>query len=72
MRGENSKYEYPQAMTKHECRMTKEARSPKWQRNAITITPHLIIRHSFELRHSDFVILHLVSNFGIRYSNFKV
>ena len=34
------------------------------------LSRHLIIRHSFELRHSDFVILLLVSDFGIRISNF--
>jgi len=31
---------------------------------------HLIIRHSFELCHSDFVILSFVSDFGSRISNF--
>jgi hypothetical protein len=31
---------------------------------------HLIIRHSFELRHSDFVILTVIWDFEIRISNF--
>jgi hypothetical protein len=44
-----------------------------------SLVRHLSIRHSFEFRHSDFVILPLVSdfvilplvsNFDIRYSNF--
>jgi hypothetical protein len=49
--------------------MTKEARMTK---SDVTAPHHLIIRHSFELRHSDFVILfHLfrISCFDIRNSS---
>jgi hypothetical protein len=38
--------------------MTKEAQSPNDERG-IAIVRHLIICHSFELRHSDFGILSL-------------
>ena len=44
-------------MTKHEGRMTKEAQSPNDEETDVTIVRHLIICYSFELRHSDFVIL---------------
>jgi hypothetical protein len=41
-----------------EARMTNDERSPKSElrSDVITIVRHLIIRHSFELHHSDFVI----------------
>ena len=42
--------------------MTNDERSTKQERkNKTAIVRHLIIRHSFELRHSDFVIPLLVS-----------
>jgi len=36
--------------------MTKEAQSPNDEKNGITTLRHLMIPHSLELRHSDFVI----------------
>jgi hypothetical protein len=41
------------------------------QIRASSLIRHLSIRHSFEFRHSDFVILPLVSDFEIRYSGFS-
>jgi len=49
--------------------MTKEAQSPKWRKNEIIIVRHLIIRHFFELRHPDFVIVsHIAFNIATRRS----
>jgi hypothetical protein len=39
--------------------MTNEAQSPNDEKCNIATLRHLIIRYSFELRHSDFVILFL-------------
>jgi len=58
-----NKFEYQRRMTKHECRMTKEAQSPN-DEAAIKSFAHLIIRHSLELRHSDFGIFRLNSGFS--------
>jgi hypothetical protein len=41
-------------------------------KSRMIIAYHLVIRHSFELRHSDFVILALVSDFEIRISKFDI
>jgi hypothetical protein len=46
--------------------MSNDERSTKQERkNKTAIVRHLIIRHSFELRHSDFVILVLALDFEI-------
>ena len=37
--------------------MTKEVRSPNDEKSEIVVISHSFICHSFELRHSDFVIL---------------
>jgi hypothetical protein len=42
-------------MPKHESRRTKEAQSPNDEKAASQSLANLLIRHSFELRHSDFV-----------------
>jgi hypothetical protein len=50
-------------MTKHEWRMRKECQSTNARRSTISAIPHLIIRHSFELRNSDFVIVFVFTSF---------
>ena len=53
-------------MTNDEIRMTKEVQSPKFESEApefIISISALVLRHSFDIRHSDFVIVrsHLTS-----------
>jgi len=46
-------------MTNDECPMTKEIRNPKSEWEALTadiIIQSFELRHSFDIRHSDFVI----------------
>jgi hypothetical protein len=53
--GTSNKFEYPRGMTKHECRMTKEAQSPndegKFQSFVILL---FVILSSFVIRISAF------------------
>jgi len=47
-------------MTNDEFQMTKEIRNPNSQRGTLTpdvIIPSFELRHSFDIRHSDFVIV---------------
>ena len=46
-----------------ECRMTKECQNRECGRSSVSAIRRLIIRHSFELRHSDFVIVPVVTFF---------
>ncbi|PYJ79365.1 MAG: hypothetical protein DME22_25565 [Verrucomicrobia bacterium] len=50
-------------MTNDKCQMTKEIRNLKSEgatRPASTISWSLMLRHSFDIRHSDFVILRAI------------